>query len=459
MPQTTAHLFKAHATPARRSNAAALIARRVGGCIVTALCLLVVGLCAAAPLAAQSPGQSEGAPQGWEVTLAGLPYGPPAMLGITKDKQQVLLFEQHSPLSLIGQLPCSTGERDGDKFRAGDLKTPEGVYFVGKRIEARLDYEMYGDGAFALNFPNPIDKIKGKTGSGIWIHGKGHDPGPRETQGCVALGNKDLAQLTQKLQYGMPVVIANSLSWTDRVLDGRTPSELVSKVAAWARLWEDGDPKFFEFYDPDKFSRSGESFKNFKEHKLQQFNATNWRQVRIGEMRVVAGPDYWVTYFGQYYRTGSLTTEGIKRLYWQKDEKGAMRIVGNEWESANLGMERRYVDDSVQEVMALLESWRAAWEKGDVQKYMSYYDPKASQGDRVGQNSIRDHKLKLWKEKRPQKVAIDDLQAALHPDGLKVSFIQGYQADGNFKDKGYKTILLQPRGDSWRIVKEEWSAM
>jgi murein L,D-transpeptidase YafK len=459
MPQTSAEPQKPQATPAGRFRVVEPHGRRSGGRFFAFVFLLALAFSSVAPLAAQGPAQAEGPPPGWEVTLAGQPYGPPALVGITKDKQQLLLFAQHSPLSLIGQLPCSTGERDGDKLRAGDLKTPEGVYFVGKRIEARLDYEMYGDGAFALNFPNPIDKIKGKTGSGIWIHGKGHDPGPRETQGCVALGNRDLALLSPRLQYGMPVVIANSLSWTDRLQDSRTPTELVSKVSTWARLWEDGDPKFFEFYDPDKFSRSGESFRNFKEHKLQQFNATNWRQVRVGEMRVVAGPDYWVTYFGQYYRTGSLTTEGIKRLYWQKDEQGVMRIVGNEWESANLGMERRYVEESVQQVMTLLESWRAAWEKGDVQKYLTFYDSKASQGDRVGLNSIRDHKLRLWKEKRPQKVAIDDLQTSLHPDGLKISFIQGYQADGNFKDKGYKTILLQPRGDSWRIVKEEWSAM
>jgi murein L,D-transpeptidase YafK len=309
------------------------------------------------------------------------------------------------------------------------------------------------------NFPNPIDKIKGKTGSGIWIHGKGRDPGPRETKGCVALGNKDLAQLTQQIQYGMPVIIANSLSWTDRLLDARAPSELVSKVTTWARAWENKDQKFFEFYDPEKFSRSGESFRTFKEHKQQLFTSQNWLHVRISDMRVVAGPDYWVTYFNQYYRTPSITTEGVKRLYWQQDEKGVMRIVGNEWENANLGMERRYVEESVHQVMPLLEAWRASWEHGDVNKYLTFYDPKASQGDRVGLNSIRDHKLKLWKEKRPHKVAIDDLHVALHPDGFKVSFVQGYQADGNFKDKGYKTILLQPRGDSWQIVKEEWSAM
>lgn len=409
--------------------------------------------------AASEPQAAAGQPQGWEVLLTSAPYGPFALLGINKDKQQLYILEQRSPLSLVGQLPCSTGERDGDKIKANDLKTPEGVYFVGKRIEAKLDYDMYGDGAFALNFPNPIDKIKGKTGSGIWIHGRGHELRPRETKGCVALGNKELAQLSPKLQYGMPVVIANSLSWTDGATESRVPTELATKVSAWAKAWEDKNPRLFEFYDEDKFSRTGESFKTFKEHKQQLFSEQSWFQIRVHDLRVVAGPDYWVTYFNQYYRSPSMTTEGIKRLYWQKDEKGELRIVGNEWENSRLGLEKLYVDETVRDVVGLLESWRASWEQGDVKKYLTFYDPKASQGDRVGLNSIRDHKQKLWKEKKPHKVAIDDLQVALHPDGFKVSFVQGYQADGNFKDKGYKTIILQPRGDSWHIVKEEWSSM
>ena len=38
-----------------------------------------------------------------------------------------------------------------------------------RKLSKGLNYKLYGDLAFTLNYPNPIDRLKGKTGRGIWI--------------------------------------------------------------------------------------------------------------------------------------------------------------------------------------------------------------------------------------------------------------------------------------------------
>ena len=61
------------------------------------------------------------------------------------------------------------GEKNGDKQKEGDLKTPIGAYKLTQKL-TKLD-PFYGPLALTTNYPNLYDKIQGKTGHGIWIHG------------------------------------------------------------------------------------------------------------------------------------------------------------------------------------------------------------------------------------------------------------------------------------------------
>ena len=71
----------------------------------------------------------------------------------------------------------ATGKKAGNKFFQGDHKTPEGVYqFTNFLTHEDLIKrhgkagEIYGVGAFVMNYPNPIDQRLQKTGGGIWLH-------------------------------------------------------------------------------------------------------------------------------------------------------------------------------------------------------------------------------------------------------------------------------------------------
>jgi len=399
--------------------------------------------------------------QGWEVSIRPDSRGPRTFLAVDKSTQTFFVFEQKSPLKIAGQYACATGQALGDKLKQGDLRTPEGVYFIQNRMASGLDYSLYGDLAFTLNFPNPVDVINGKSGGGIWIHGRGKELSPNETKGCVAINTPDLHKLDGTFTRGMPVVIASRVAYaTDAKDQSAEGAELANLTMAWAKAWQRRSDEFFAFHDPEKFAlSSGAPFKTFVDHKKQLFSSLPWLQVVLDNVQTIAGPGYWVTYFGQYYRSPSLTSEGIKRLYWQRDKAGKWRIVGMEMDECNLGLEAKYLNRASQEIASLIESWRVAWEKGNLNEYASYYSDKAVQGDRRGRASIKEQKQALWAAKAPKKVVIKDIRVRLHGDGVEAQFVQEYAAKDGTSDKGRKLMTFVPQGDGWAIAGEEWSKL
>ena len=401
------------------------------------------------------------AAEGWAVNLQADPYGPQRFLAVDKSSQTFWFFEQKSPLQVYKQLPCTTGQEPGTKWREGDLKTPEGVYFIKDRIGGGLDFSLYGDLAFTLNYPNPIDVINGRKGSGIWIHGRGKPITPMESRGCVALNNPDIKELDPQFSRRvLPVVIANEVHWSqDLPKSSKEAQEVVAATLEWAKAWSRKSEDFFAFHDAEKFAiSSGEPFSNFRDHKRQLFSRLPWIHVLIDDVRAVEGPDYWVTYFGQLYRSPTLSTEGVKRLYWQKNAQGQPVIVGMEYVEGKLGLEEKYVARVRPDVIRSLEAWRLAWEKGKLPEYIALYADSATQGDRKGKSSIREHKQLLWAgNKAPKKVAIWDVKVSLAQDGVQVDFMQEYTSRDGVSDRGKKRLIFSPQGDNWAIQDEDWS--
>ncbi|BBD09477.1 L,D-transpeptidase family protein [Desulfovibrio ferrophilus] len=415
--------------------------------------LAIMAMCATQALAAS----------GWEAQLAGHPLLPQKFLAVDKDAQTFFIYGHKSPLRVIGSYPCATGQRPGDKLEEGDLKTPEGVYFIQGKLHRKLDWTLYGDLAYPLNFPNPVDKIKGKTGYGIWVHGRGKKLLPRDTQGCVALNTPDLRNLADDLTPGLPVVISKHLdvaTGQDRD-DAAELNEAVERVKSWANAWQRRSDEFFEFYDPIKYDQAhGGSYAAFKTRKHRLFQRHNWIRVMTHDVRVVPGPDYVVTYFRQYYRTPGMVSEGIKRLYWQRSSDGKLRIVGREWVQTPRTLDDVYLKRVSAEAGEVVEAWRKAWENAEMDAYLGYYAYGAEQGERLGVSSIKEHKAALWQNAKPEKVAFgQDKRYSLTSEGVAVTFEQQYQADNGFVDKGVKHLVLRPTDEGWKIIREEWRAI
>ncbi len=159
----------------------------------------------------------------WEVKLHTNPHLPSQLIGVSKADRNLFVLDIDENFKVTEAFPSIHGEIEGDKELEGDLKTPEGVYFVTTRIKTQLDFEKYGSGAYVLNYPNPIDIIKQKTGHGIWIHSKGNPIDGQVTQGCVAVDLEHFERLREYLPNGTAVVLAENIEapYTIMVEDSR----------------------------------------------------------------------------------------------------------------------------------------------------------------------------------------------------------------------------------------------
>ena len=121
---------------------------------------------------------------------------------------------------LVRSYAIDLGGPIGDKQRAGDRATPEGMYrIVQKRARGQTTYYK----ALLINYPNDEDRAdfalakrngwvsrRAAIGGLIEIHGEG---GRNEdwTLGCMALANRDMDELFRLVDVGTPVTIVGTI--------------------------------------------------------------------------------------------------------------------------------------------------------------------------------------------------------------------------------------------------------
>lgn len=175
-----------------------------------------------------------------------LPPGVPHAIAVDVSRARLYLFENGPQgLRLRSDHYASVGKQGADKLVEGDQRTPLGVYFISDAIDPSTLEDRFGSGALPLNYPNPVDRAQGRTGSGILLHGvpsNTYSRPPRATDGCVALANDDLKLLAATIApRGTPVVIAQQLQWLapGEATQGSQP--FLQVLAAWqqARMAND----------------------------------------------------------------------------------------------------------------------------------------------------------------------------------------------------------------------------
>ena len=91
---------------------------------------------------------------------------------------------------LLRDYYMSVGTAGYGKQVEGDNKTPIGVYAINRYIEGSALPDLYGKGAFPVNYPNRYDRYLKRTGYGIWLHGTPSDTyarPPWSSEGCFVL--------------------------------------------------------------------------------------------------------------------------------------------------------------------------------------------------------------------------------------------------------------------------------
>lgn len=230
-------------------------------------------------------------------------------------------------MKLLADYYISVGKQGVGKNVEGDQRTPLGVYFVTSNLDPKSLKDLYGSGALPVNYPNILDLRRGKTGSGIWLHGTPSNQftrAPQATDGCVAVANPDLERIINTVEIRTtPVVIGQNLNWV-------LPSNLTNQKQVFADMLQtwasskrrERESEFLRFYATD-FGVADMDLNKFSESLKADLKRTDNRPVTIKDISLIRWTDEadtMVATFGEV-RDGDAVGRTI-RQYWQRRSSG-----------------------------------------------------------------------------------------------------------------------------------------
>ena len=261
----------------------------------------------------------------------------PHIVAIDTSKSRFYLFENRptpdgsARLHLVKERYVSVGINGIGKYQEGDGKTPIGVYFFLKNLPGKNLPDLYGAGALTLNYPNAVDVMRQKTGSGIWLHGTPSAQfarAPESTDGCLVLANPDMANLLQLPDLRMtPVVIAEHLDWVPQDQESQAFASFKPVLDLWLQSRKGQDIATLKSLYSKRFVRDGKNLDHWwprltgtsasspTRQPLELVSALQWQDEAQNMVVTLKDP-----------RGSSLNGLGYLRTYWQK-ENGQWRVV------------------------------------------------------------------------------------------------------------------------------------
>jgi len=255
-------------------------------------------------------------------------------IAIDASRSRLYLFENQTPsasgsliaktpeLRLVGDFYISVGLSGIEKTVEGDKRTPLGVYYITSNLNPDNLPDLYGVGALPINYPNPLDVQRGKTGSGIWLHGTPREQfvrAPQASDGCVVLSNPDLERLLKTVQIRTtPVVIAPELQWVQPEALDTERQAFEAALEAWRVAKSEGNLGQLKGFYSSRFQNQGRDLaqwwprvesellpaKGPRELQLKELSLLRWRdaqdtmvvtfgEVPQGQSRGVTRRQYW----------------------------------------------------------------------------------------------------------------------------------------------------------------------
>ena len=251
---------------------------------------------------------------------------------VEKSTHRLYIYRRRDgqPPELVRDYYVSTGKKEGDKVARGDLRTPEGVYFITSWIPQEKLPDKYGVGAFPLNYPNELDRRLGKTGYGIWLHGtesRYYSRPPLDSEGCMVLTNIDFSSLKDELRPGStPVVIVDKVDWLTREQWLAERARVLADLESWRRDWESLDVDRYLSHYSDDFWSKGHDLRSWSQRKRRIARSKSFQKIRLSDISLLAypeggsrGKDIVVARFQQDYESSNYRSDMKKRLYLQRD--------------------------------------------------------------------------------------------------------------------------------------------
>jgi len=263
---------------------------------------------------------------------------PRAILRLRDDQKHALLVDaRHSRLYLyenhdgqpkyVADYYISQGKLGVNKLKAGDQKTPLGVYYITAHLPGARLPDIYGSGALPINYPNEWDRLNGRSGYGIWLHGtpaSSYSRPPLSSDGCVVLTNPDLYRITNSVEIGKtPVVISDDAQFVSKARWTRDRDLAARLLENWRRDVENRDQlRLMGEYSPHFRAQGSESLSAWLTAHDQFMRNSRKLSVKLHDVTSFFYPgatDMIVSTFTEDVTAGRSRSTLRKRQYWVKD--------------------------------------------------------------------------------------------------------------------------------------------
>lgn len=391
---------------------------------------------------------------------------------VEKNTQQLFLYAYDGTFNERLRLNCSTGEIAGDKSRSGDRKTPEGIYFFTGEFKKKELSPIYGTRAFPIDYPNLFDRIEGRKGYSIWLHGTDKPIKPRDSNGCIVLANNDIDRLAKYIDLNStPIIIVDRLSLVPVDYNKKIKDSILQLISQWEDALENGT--YHEYlnsysyeYVPDISWWSDWTLikKSFQASHLEL-------SVELKKNSIFRHNGIYMILFDQVVSSsGRNLLVGRKKLYIS-DRQGQFKIVGEEYQSvskrnnsskqkhplvtASRDLKSRL--EGKDEIEDLIDGWLKAWSDRDITSYGKYYAGNfRSQG--MNRRSWLKYKKRLNRKYNFINVSKDKLIIKKSGKRAEASFVQTYKSS-DFKAVGIKRLILIREKGLWKIYRETWKKL
>ena len=254
-----------------------------------------------------------------------VPPTQPYALAVDVDKSRLyVLSNENGRLVRIADFYATIGKAGSGKAREGDQRTPLGAYTLLGSISREKLTDLYGAGAFPLDYPNTWDRIQGRNGFGIWLHGVPSDTyarAPRSSDGCVVVSNPDLKLIEKFIAPGhTSFIIAQSIDWIDKHTAGKQSQALLTAVERWRSDWQALDTQRYLHHYAPSFVSDAQRLPEWREQKRAVNAAKTWAKIDLANLSAVQYPGektLAVVTFDQNYQSNNLSGQTRKRQLWQ----------------------------------------------------------------------------------------------------------------------------------------------
>lgn len=266
---------------------------------------------------------------------------PENILFLADNQPYAILVDQHSSrvyvyrnedgdLRLENDYFITIGLKGYGKQKRGDQKTPIGIYHVTHYIDGAQLPDLYGEGAFPINYPNAWDRRQNRTGDGIWIHGTPsytYNRSPWASDGCIVVSNPDFNNIEAFIEPAIhtPVVVARNVRWISREQWLAQRNEVLDLMSSWLVDWESLDhDRYRRHYSTSGLDAFGRDFEHWDAHKRWVNRNKEWVDVEYSNLSIFNYPGedgLLLMQFEQNYRSSNYSVDSTKELYWRKQSE------------------------------------------------------------------------------------------------------------------------------------------